>query len=101
MLWRKYEFKPLRNRDKVFPCFLGRMDFEIIKHQANLVALGIFVVKYLQKFDIVLAVMSFADQRYGLPSLQIDSREERQGSEPPVLIISADCGVFFIREQIL
>ena len=52
------------------------MDFKVIKHQPDLITLRIFVIKYLQEFNIILAVMGFTDQWDCFPGLQIDSRKE-------------------------
>ena len=72
----EYELKPFGNRCKILLCLLRCMNFEVIKYQAYLIAFWILIIKYLQEFNIVLAVMGLTDQGDCFPGLQVNSCKE-------------------------
>lgn len=74
------------------------MNFEVIKCQAYLIAFWILIIKYLQEFNIVLAVMGLTDHGAHFPSLRANPCMERQCAESFVFIIPADRTVVFIRK---
>lgn len=62
--------------------------------------LWIFIIKYLEKFNIVLTIMGLADQRDHLPVLKVNTSKQRQRTKTTVFIIFADRPMVFIRQQI-
>ena len=77
MFWREYEFEAPGNRCKVLLRLLRSMNSEVIKYQADPIAFGILIIKYLQEFNVVLAVMGLTDHGNRFPGLQVNPCKER------------------------